>query len=106
MGATAFVSRGVDAGVTLIATRTAVASLGDSTVTALVSDGRVRLAGGSNGGVTSVSCRGTDTVASAEATRTKLSWSVRETVWFLSLIHISEPTRLLSISYAVFCLKK
>eukprot|EP00658_Telonema_sp_P-2_P017028 TRINITY_DN16591_c0_g1_i4.p1 TRINITY_DN16591_c0_g1~~TRINITY_DN16591_c0_g1_i4.p1 ORF type:complete len:466 (-),score=121.61 TRINITY_DN16591_c0_g1_i4:96-1493(-) len=27
-------------------------------------------------------------------------------VFFLSLIHISEPTRLLSISYAVFCLKK
>ena len=27
-------------------------------------------------------------------------------VRFLSLIHISEPTRLLSISYAVFCLKK
>eukprot|EP00658_Telonema_sp_P-2_P076923 TRINITY_DN6844_c0_g1_i2.p2 TRINITY_DN6844_c0_g1~~TRINITY_DN6844_c0_g1_i2.p2 ORF type:complete len:118 (-),score=48.19 TRINITY_DN6844_c0_g1_i2:46-399(-) len=27
-------------------------------------------------------------------------------VWYLSLIHISEPTRLLSISYAVFCLKK
>src|SRR5678816_220882 len=26
-------------------------------------------------------------------------------VLFLSLIHISEPTRLLSISYAVFCLK-
>src|SRR5678815_5846899 len=26
--------------------------------------------------------------------------------WSLSLIHISEPTRLLSISYAVFCLKK
>eukprot|EP00658_Telonema_sp_P-2_P013989 TRINITY_DN15303_c0_g1_i5.p1 TRINITY_DN15303_c0_g1~~TRINITY_DN15303_c0_g1_i5.p1 ORF type:complete len:234 (-),score=54.59 TRINITY_DN15303_c0_g1_i5:61-762(-) len=26
--------------------------------------------------------------------------------WALSLIHISEPTRLLSISYAVFCLKK
>src|SRR5678816_4834198 len=26
-------------------------------------------------------------------------------VHFLSLIHISEPTRLLSISYAVFCLK-
>eukprot|EP00658_Telonema_sp_P-2_P064579 TRINITY_DN5367_c0_g1_i4.p1 TRINITY_DN5367_c0_g1~~TRINITY_DN5367_c0_g1_i4.p1 ORF type:complete len:108 (-),score=22.16 TRINITY_DN5367_c0_g1_i4:102-425(-) len=25
---------------------------------------------------------------------------------YLSLIHISEPTRLLSISYAVFCLKK
>ena len=27
-------------------------------------------------------------------------------VYRLSLIHISEPTRLLSISYAVFCLKK
>src|SRR5678815_3699510 len=27
-------------------------------------------------------------------------------MWDLSLIHISEPTRLLSISYAVFCLKK
>src|SRR5678815_4182789 len=28
------------------------------------------------------------------------------TIMDLSLIHISEPTRLLSISYAVFCLKK
>eukprot|EP00658_Telonema_sp_P-2_P032742 TRINITY_DN24166_c0_g2_i4.p1 TRINITY_DN24166_c0_g2~~TRINITY_DN24166_c0_g2_i4.p1 ORF type:complete len:168 (-),score=43.51 TRINITY_DN24166_c0_g2_i4:107-610(-) len=28
------------------------------------------------------------------------------TFLYLSLIHISEPTRLLSISYAVFCLKK
>src|SRR5660397_255400 len=28
------------------------------------------------------------------------------TVLFLSLIHISEPTRLRRISYAVFCLKK
>src|SRR5678815_5839722 len=27
-------------------------------------------------------------------------------LYALSLIHISEPTRLLSISYAVFCLKK
>src|SRR5450756_1143147 len=27
-------------------------------------------------------------------------------VWYLSLIHISEPTRLGMISYAVFCLKK
>src|SRR5660398_271041 len=26
--------------------------------------------------------------------------------WYLSLIHISEPTRLRRISYAVFCLKK
>src|SRR5678816_2416534 len=30
----------------------------------------------------------------------------RRAVIVLSLIHISEPTRLLSISYAVFCLKK
>ena len=29
-----------------------------------------------------------------------------ETLSFLSRIHISEPTRLLSNSYAVFCLKK
>src|SRR5678816_1971498 len=34
----------------------------------------------------------------ARSRRTPVSW--------LSLIHISEPTRLLSISYAVFCLKK
>src|SRR5678816_1002215 len=31
---------------------------------------------------------------------------VRIATYHLSLIHISEPTRLLSISYAVFCLKK
>src|SRR5674536_353874 len=31
---------------------------------------------------------------------------VAKMVLLLSLIHISEPTRLLSISYAVFCLKK
>src|SRR5678815_508658 len=31
---------------------------------------------------------------------------VLDDMWDLSLIHISEPTRLLSISYAVFCLKK
>src|SRR5678815_3209111 len=38
-----------------------------------------------------------------------LAFSAQETLgnlWGLSLIHISEPTRLLSISYAVFCLKK
>eukprot|EP00658_Telonema_sp_P-2_P048309 TRINITY_DN36754_c0_g1_i2.p1 TRINITY_DN36754_c0_g1~~TRINITY_DN36754_c0_g1_i2.p1 ORF type:complete len:113 (+),score=32.30 TRINITY_DN36754_c0_g1_i2:126-464(+) len=32
--------------------------------------------------------------------------SHRDDPVLLSLIHISEPTRLLSISYAVFCLKK
>src|SRR5678815_4711013 len=36
--------------------------------------------------------------------RTELATSSRFLT--LSLIHISEPTRLLSISYAVFCLKK
>src|SRR5674536_58219 len=33
-------------------------------------------------------------------------WCCEEGHTHLSLIHISEPTRLLSISYAVFCLKK
>eukprot|EP00658_Telonema_sp_P-2_P075789 TRINITY_DN65545_c0_g1_i1.p1 TRINITY_DN65545_c0_g1~~TRINITY_DN65545_c0_g1_i1.p1 ORF type:complete len:121 (+),score=25.06 TRINITY_DN65545_c0_g1_i1:67-429(+) len=33
-------------------------------------------------------------------------WFLEELTKWLSLIHISEPTRLLSISYAVFCLKK
>src|SRR5678816_4875380 len=32
--------------------------------------------------------------------------AIQSTPVDLSLIHISEPTRLLSISYAVFCLKK
>eukprot|EP01015_Nassula_variabilis_P028765 TRINITY_DN6055_c0_g1_i1.p1 TRINITY_DN6055_c0_g1~~TRINITY_DN6055_c0_g1_i1.p1 ORF type:complete len:100 (+),score=35.78 TRINITY_DN6055_c0_g1_i1:63-362(+) len=31
---------------------------------------------------------------------------LKQSLQKLSLIHISEPTRLLSISYAVFCLKK
>src|SRR5678816_3263686 len=31
---------------------------------------------------------------------------VETVILYVSLIHISEPTRLLSISYAVFCLKK
>ena len=41
-----------------------------------------------------------DAIAKANDTAYGLSGSI------LSLIHISEPTRLLSISYAVFCLKK
>ncbi|GAB5858194.1 hypothetical protein JMUB7542_27880 [Staphylococcus aureus] len=32
--------------------------------------------------------------------------AVLMTIKYLSLIHISEPTRLALISYAVFCLKK
>eukprot|EP00658_Telonema_sp_P-2_P007495 TRINITY_DN12796_c0_g1_i3.p1 TRINITY_DN12796_c0_g1~~TRINITY_DN12796_c0_g1_i3.p1 ORF type:complete len:270 (-),score=39.45 TRINITY_DN12796_c0_g1_i3:69-878(-) len=38
--------------------------------------------------------------------RARVRTRVRHRMWALSLIHISEPTRLLSISYAVFCLKK
>ena len=42
--------------------------------------------------------------------RDMISGTGRSILWFsvlaLSLIHISEPTRLLSTSYAVFCLKK
>eukprot|EP00658_Telonema_sp_P-2_P067216 TRINITY_DN56153_c0_g1_i2.p1 TRINITY_DN56153_c0_g1~~TRINITY_DN56153_c0_g1_i2.p1 ORF type:complete len:254 (+),score=79.15 TRINITY_DN56153_c0_g1_i2:99-764(+) len=37
---------------------------------------------------------------------TLAAWLNLDTPQALSLIHISEPTRLLSISYAVFCLKK
>src|SRR5680860_1831645 len=33
-------------------------------------------------------------------------WGQQRTVFILSLIHISEPTRRTPISYAVFCLKK
>eukprot|EP00831_Metopus_contortus_P054783 TRINITY_DN4617_c0_g1_i4.p1 TRINITY_DN4617_c0_g1~~TRINITY_DN4617_c0_g1_i4.p1 ORF type:complete len:184 (-),score=19.90 TRINITY_DN4617_c0_g1_i4:55-579(-) len=36
----------------------------------------------------------------------KLSLQFNNSGYFLSLIHISEPTRPLYISYAVFCLKK
>ena len=36
----------------------------------------------------------------------ELGTGVEHAALELSLIHISEPTRLLSISYAVFCLKK
>src|SRR5678815_4853385 len=44
-----------------------------------------------------------------EAHADEISWFVNYVTdlgFILSLIHISEPTRLLSISYAVFCLKK
>src|SRR5678816_2611127 len=40
------------------------------------------------------------------ATTNTCSWVKSRGKCPLSLIHISEPTRLLSISYAVFCLKK
>src|SRR5678815_3668178 len=38
--------------------------------------------------------------------RLGMAFQVADDLLDLSLIHISEPTRLLSISYAVFCLKK
>src|SRR5660398_125954 len=39
--------------------------------------------------------------------RSNWDWSMHGLPsWYLSLIHISEPTRLRRISYAVFCLKK
>src|SRR5678816_1897861 len=41
---------------------------------------------------------------SQRAAREKQLATSKELADFLSLIHISEPTRLLSISYAVFCL--
>eukprot|EP00658_Telonema_sp_P-2_P028252 TRINITY_DN21684_c0_g1_i11.p1 TRINITY_DN21684_c0_g1~~TRINITY_DN21684_c0_g1_i11.p1 ORF type:complete len:228 (+),score=51.75 TRINITY_DN21684_c0_g1_i11:138-821(+) len=44
--------------------------------------------------------------APASTTTRPTSVSTTRTANGLSLIHISEPTRLLSISYAVFCLKK
>ena len=36
----------------------------------------------------------------------QLAQCLKEIVKYLSLIHISEPTRQAEISYAVFCLKK
>ena len=35
-----------------------------------------------------------------------IAFDADDTLWSLSLIHISEPTRRTPISYAVFCLKK
>eukprot|EP00658_Telonema_sp_P-2_P048516 TRINITY_DN36900_c0_g1_i2.p1 TRINITY_DN36900_c0_g1~~TRINITY_DN36900_c0_g1_i2.p1 ORF type:complete len:124 (-),score=45.45 TRINITY_DN36900_c0_g1_i2:94-465(-) len=45
-------------------------------------------------------------IADGDGEGTPHHWIVDDVVVVLSLIHISEPTRLLSISYAVFCLKK
>src|SRR5678816_3440439 len=44
-------------------------------------------------------------VADLDSAPALLRGTGNDKVHLLSLIHISEPTRLLSISYAVFCLK-
>src|SRR5678816_1947471 len=49
--------------------------------------------------------RQSDVMIVAGTLTNKMAPALRK-VYDLSLIHISEPTRLLSISYAVFCLKK
>ena len=44
-----------------------------------------------------------------EAGKKRLAYEIQhmnEAFYYLSLIHISEPTRQAEISYAVFCLKK
>src|SRR5678816_3561698 len=49
---------------------------------------------------------GTNSTHSHESNRWRSRPAFAHGEHVLSLIHISEPTRLLSISYAVFCLKK
>eukprot|EP00658_Telonema_sp_P-2_P005180 TRINITY_DN11947_c0_g1_i1.p1 TRINITY_DN11947_c0_g1~~TRINITY_DN11947_c0_g1_i1.p1 ORF type:complete len:221 (-),score=34.51 TRINITY_DN11947_c0_g1_i1:51-713(-) len=55
---------------------------------------------------TRVSMSGRGTPSRSNPFRSRWELSTEGTIYSLSLIHISEPTRLLSISYAVFCLKK
>ena len=64
--------------------------------------------GGSSASSTAASSTAGSTAASAAAGPVTLQWSVwdKESTPYLSLIHISEPTRRTPISYAVFCLKK
>src|SRR5678815_2851984 len=57
--------------------------------------------------LTGAGWRGLRSVPSgAYTSTTRVNPSLKGISSGLSLIHISEPTRLLSISYAVFCLKK
>eukprot|EP00658_Telonema_sp_P-2_P035336 TRINITY_DN25717_c0_g1_i1.p1 TRINITY_DN25717_c0_g1~~TRINITY_DN25717_c0_g1_i1.p1 ORF type:complete len:139 (+),score=11.63 TRINITY_DN25717_c0_g1_i1:388-804(+) len=51
-------------------------------------------------------CWGKCVLFLAQMSYCRQTWNSRGSESGLSLIHISEPTRLLSISYAVFCLKK
>src|SRR5674476_353623 len=77
--------------------------------------GALRMNGGAYGGETKdvlVEARGVDrrgnvhTYSNAEMGFSYRHCGVPDDVIFLSLIHISEPTRQAEISYAVFCLKK
>src|SRR5450759_4754613 len=47
-----------------------------------------------------------DQINPSNVANLKVAWVFHTKVLDLSLIHISEPTRLGMISYAVFCLKK
>src|SRR5678816_2066097 len=56
---------------------------------------------------TLVECWSNFSAENVKNSKTTIATAKRNTfLESLSLIHISEPTRLLSISYAVFCLKK
>eukprot|EP00658_Telonema_sp_P-2_P016925 TRINITY_DN16554_c0_g1_i4.p2 TRINITY_DN16554_c0_g1~~TRINITY_DN16554_c0_g1_i4.p2 ORF type:complete len:117 (+),score=33.77 TRINITY_DN16554_c0_g1_i4:45-353(+) len=57
-------------------------------------------------GIPGAEVDGMDVVAVQEAAEKAVKHCRSGKGPYLSLIHISEPTRLLSISYAVFCLKK
>eukprot|EP00658_Telonema_sp_P-2_P032089 TRINITY_DN23855_c0_g1_i1.p1 TRINITY_DN23855_c0_g1~~TRINITY_DN23855_c0_g1_i1.p1 ORF type:complete len:699 (-),score=231.86 TRINITY_DN23855_c0_g1_i1:70-2166(-) len=56
--------------------------------------------------VETLDARTQDCIATSEALKSVAEFVQSNEMVSLSLIHISEPTRLLSISYAVFCLKK
>src|SRR5674536_197372 len=75
----------------------ATSAVGGTRHPALRADGAPRAVRRHPAGTAGGQCRATPSRA--------LTWAPT-TVRYLSLIHISEPTRLLSISYAVFCLKK
>ena len=57
-------------------------------------------------GTVSFTLTATDQTGFCPSDQETIDIDIDATAYFLSLIHISEPTRLLSISYAVFCLKK
>eukprot|EP00658_Telonema_sp_P-2_P075110 TRINITY_DN6450_c0_g3_i1.p1 TRINITY_DN6450_c0_g3~~TRINITY_DN6450_c0_g3_i1.p1 ORF type:complete len:339 (-),score=53.99 TRINITY_DN6450_c0_g3_i1:38-1054(-) len=66
----------------------------------------LRVLNGHVGGVTCIEELDETQIVSGSFDGTARIWNTCSEECVLSLIHISEPTRLLSISYAVFCLKK